>query len=392
MIPRTLEDKLKEVAKKYPVVLLTGPRQSGKTTLCRRVFPKKDYVSFENPDVREFAQSDPKGLLEKYPQGAVFDEIQRVPELLSYIQGIVDERNKEGMYILTGSQNILLLKSVQQSLAGRVAILKLLPFSYHEIASLVEGFSLDKILYTGGFPRIFDKKLNPTETMRNYVESYVERDVRQIINVKNLSSFQRFLKLCAGRIGQILSLSSIGNDAGVSHTTVREWLSVLQASYIVYLLPAYYRNFNKRIVKSPKLFFYDVGLAAYLLGIDGPQYVSRDSLRGNLFENFVLIEMLKHFWAQARQAPLYYFRDNVGNEVDLLLAQGDRVVGVEFKAGQTINSEWFKSLEYLKKVMGDNVIARAVVYGGQESQKRTAFSIYSYKETMSLYRDFSKEA
>ena len=389
MIPRTLEKKLRESAKQYPVVLITGPRQSGKTTLCRKIFQKKHYVSFENPDTREFAQNDPKGLLERYPEGAIFDEIQRVPALLSYIQGIVDERGENGLYILTGSQNILLLKSVQQSLAGRVAILKLLPFSYQEAGLFVDEFSLDKVIYTGGFPRIFDQKLDPTEAMRNYVESYLERDVRQIINVRNLSSFQRFLKLCAGRVGQALNLSSIGNDTGITHTTAREWLSVLEASYIVYLLPAYYRNFNKRIIKSPKLYFYDTGLAAYLLGIEEFQHVSRDPLRGGLFENFVVIELVKYLLARGQQVPLYYFRDNLGNEIDLIWERARKVIGIEIKAGQTINSDWFKGQEYLKKIMGNDVSALALVYGGKESQKRAGVDIFSYREIERLHREFS---
>ena len=389
MIPRTLEKKLRESAKQYPVVLITGPRQSGKTTLCRKIFQKKHYVSFENPDTREFAQNDPKGLLERYPEGAIFDEIQRVPALLSYIQGIVDERGKNGLYILTGSQNILLLKSVQQSLAGRVAILKLLPFSYQEAGLFVDEFSLDKVIYTGGFPRIFDQKLDPTEAMRNYVESYLERDVRQIINVRNLSSFQRFLKLCAGRVGQALNLSSIGNDTGITHTTAREWLSVLEASYIVYLLPAYYRNFNKRIIKSPKLYFYDTGLAAYLLGIEEFQHVSRDPLRGGLFENFVVIELVKYLLARGHQVPLYYFRDNLGNEIDLIWERARKVIGIEIKAGQTINSDWFKGQEYLKKIMGNDVSALALVYGGKESQKRAGVDIFSYREVARLHHEFS---
>ena len=391
MVKRAIEKKLRESSKKYPVVFLTGPRQSGKTTLCRAVFPRKPYISFENPEIREFAENDPNGLLGKYPDGAVFDEIQRSPKLLSYIQGIVDESKKNGMYILTGSQNILLLKSVQQSLAGRIAILKLLPFSLTEIKPLVAKFSLDQVLYTGGFPRIFDQKINPTEAMRNYAESYVERDVRQIINVKNLSSFQKFLKLCAGRIGQVLNLSSIANDTGVTHMTIREWLSVLEASYIIYLLPAYYKNFNKRIIKSPKLYFFDTGLASYLLGIESKKYLTRDPLRGNLFENLVVIEILKQFWAKGRNAPLYFFRDNIGNEVDLIIEQARKIMGVEIKAGQTINSDWFNGLDYLKKVMGETVLSRAVVYGGSENQERTLVHIVGWRDIASIFASFPKE-
>lgn len=385
MVKRLLENKLRIVSKKYPVVLLTGPRQSGKTTLCRSLFGSKPYISFEDPDNREFADQDPRGLLDRYPDGAVFDEIQRCPKLLSYLQGIVDKKQKNGMYILTGSQNILLLKSVQQSLAGRIAILKLLPFSADETRLIRKNSSPESLIYTGGFPRIYDKKLNPTEAMRNYVESYLERDVRQILNVKNLSSFQKFLKLCAGRIGQTLNLSNIGNDLGISHTTAREWMSILEASYIVYLLPAYYRNFNKRLIKSPKLYFTDTGLACCLLGIEEPKQVSRDPLLGGLFENFVITEFLKCYWNDGRPAPLYFFRDNIGNEVDLLVENARKVFGIEIKAGHTIGSDWFKGLDYLHGVMGKELIGRGIVYGGKENIIREKTTICSYGNVRDLY-------
>ena len=378
MVNRTLEKKLKQVYKKYPVVMLTGPRQSGKTTLCKSVFPDKPYVSFENPENREFAEKDPKGLLNRYNNGAVFDEIQRCPSLLSYLQGIVDEKKKNGMYVLTGSQNLLLLRSVKQSLAGRVAILKLLPFSYEEIIGHIKNFSLDKMIYTGFYPRIYDQLLDPTETMRYYVESYIERDVREIINITNLSTFRKFVKLCAGRVGGILNLASLGNDVGISHTTAREWLSVLETSYIVYQLPAYYNSFNKRIIKSTKLYFTDTGLACYLLGIENSKQISRDPLFGGLFENFVVTEVLKWFYSRGMDAPLYFFRDNIGNEVDLLIEKTRKVIGVEIKAGQTVSNDWFKGLSYLDRVMKKNILSRHIVYGGSDNYKRENIFINSY--------------
>lgn len=386
MIPRMLEASIKESAKYYPVVSVTGPRQSGKTTLCRKLFPEKQYLSFEAPDIREMAIRDPRGFLSRYPQGAILDEVQRVPEILSYLQGIVDERKENGLYILSGSQNLLLLRSIQQSLAGRTAVLKLLPFSVEEIRSLVQKRTADEILYTGFFPRIFDQKLNPSDAMRDYVATYVERDVRQIINVRNLSSFQKFLKLCAGRTGQILNLSSISNDLGVSHTTIKEWVSVLEASYVIFLLPAYYRNWKKRLIKAPKLYFYDTGLAAYLLGIEQPSQMSRDPLRGALFENFVVMEFLKYFWSEGRDAPLCFFRDNHGNEVDLVIERARRIAGVEIKAGQTIQNDFFKGLDYLKHLAGKDMFSRALVYGGKNEFSREDVSIYSYLNVFACFR------
>ena len=386
MIKRALASKLEAAARKYPIVLLTGPRQSGKTTLCKAVFPGKPYVLFETPHVRALAEQDPAGFLRQYSKGAVFDEIQRVPKLLSYLQGIVDEQRKNGLYILTGSQNLDLLKSVQQSLAGRVALLRLLPFTMKELGSRVRKFSLDKILYTGFYPRVHDRKLNPTEAMSHYASTYLERDVRQIVTIRNLSLFQKFLKICAGRVGRILNLSTIGNDLGLSHTTAREWLSVLEASYIVYLLPSYYRNFNKRLTKSPKLYFYDTGLASYLLGIEKPAQCSRDPLRGSLFENLIVMEILKSFWNEGRNAPLYFFRDNVGNEVDLLIEKARRVIGLEIKAGETLNLDWFKGLDYLKKVMGKDVLARYLIYGGSLPGIRDDVQALSYKNLSEIVR------
>ena len=255
MIKRHVEQKLLKFLKQYPVLMLTGPRQSGKTTLCKMALPDKPYVSLESPDNREYALSDPKGFLSEYPKGVIIDEAQHAPELFSYIQGIVDEKKKNGMFVLTGSQNFQLLNKVNQSLAGRTAILKLLPFSIREIKPIIKKMSLNEVLLSGFYPRIYDEKLEPQHALSFYFETYVERDVRSLLNVKDLSSFQKFVRLCAGRVGQLLNLSSLGNEAGVSHTTAREWLSLLEASYIVFLLPPHYKNYNKRITKAPKLYF-----------------------------------------------------------------------------------------------------------------------------------------
>lgn len=387
MIKRDIEKRLKNGAKEYPVVLLTGPRQSGKTTLTKMAFPKKAYVSFENLDYRHLAENDPRGFLAQYPQGAIFDEIQHCPNLLSYMQEIVDTKNKNGFYILTGSQNILLLKSIQQSLAGRVDVLKLLPFSMNEISGHIGNADLNKLLFTGFYPRIYDQNLDPSNTMRNYVETYVQRDVREIINVKSLRSFHNFLKLCAGRVGQILNMSNLANDLGLSHTTIREWLSILEASYVIFLLPAYYKNFNKRIIKSPKLYFTDVGLACYLLGIEKSSHVARDPLLGGIFENLIIMDVLKSFWNRGKTAPMYYFRDNVGNEIDLIIEKERKLIGVEIKAGQTVNLDWFKGLDYLKRI-DSNVVANCnLFYGGSKPFIQKDVNIYPFNNVFRFLKD-----
>ena len=354
--------------------MLTGPRQSGKTTLCRMVLPDKPYVSLENPDKRAYALSDPKGFLAEYPDGVIIDEAQHSPELFSYIQGIVDEKKQNCMFVLTGSQNFQLLHKISQSLAGRTAILKLLPFSLSEIAPIVEKMSLDDVLWHGFYPRIYDEKLDPKDALSFYFETYVERDVRSVLQVKTLSSFQRFVKLCAGRVGQLLNLSSLGNEAGISHTTAREWLSLLEASYIVFLLPPHYKNYNKRLTKSPKLYFYDVGLAAYLLGIENTKQMQRDPLRGNLFENLVVMEFLKKRYEEAAQPNLYFFRDSNKNEVDLIMTSGHDLWAIEIKSGQTIASDFFKGLDYFAELhkAGKERLKKFLVYGGDQEQKRSS--------------------
>ena len=383
MIKRTLEHKIKHALKSFPVVLVTGPRQSGKTTLVRSIFPDKPYYSFENLDAREIANADPRGLLEKLPDGAVFDEIQHCPKLLSYMQGVVDERKRNGMFILTGSQNILLLKKVKQSLAGRVSILELLPFSFKEIGDKLDK-DIDKLMWKGFFPRVWDQKIDPTEAMRNYVKTYVERDVRTIINVKNISTFHKFLRLCAGRVGEVLNLTSISNDLGISSTTAKEWLSVLEVSYVVYLLPAYYENINKKMIKSPKLYFIDTGLAAYLLGIEDSRQLSRDPVKGSLFENLIVIELLKHFYSQGKDAPLHFFRDKTGHEVDVIIEQARKLIAIEIKAGATFNLEWLNGLKYFKKIKQNSVVGSHVIYGGKDDNRIEDFRIWPYNDLNKL--------
>ncbi len=366
-----MEPVLKELARQYPVVTVTGPRQSGKTTLCRKVFKTKEYVNLEAPDTRLFAREDPRGFLAQFSKGVILDEIQRVPDLLSYIQPMVDQKKGPGQFILTGSQQLEVLNTVSQSLAGRTALLKLLPLSMVELGKKHLPSSLDLLLLTGFYPRIYDQGLNPTRTLGDYVATYVERDLRQLEAIRDLSLFEKFLRLCAGRVGQLLNLQNLASDAGISHTTARTWLTLLEASYIVFLLPPWFANVSRRLIKSPKLFFYDIGLASFLLGIETEQQMKRDPLRGNLFENLVVIEFLKYRWNRGLRSNLHFFRDAKGNEVDLLYGVGAEWAPVEIKSGATIAPDYFKGLRSFAGVAKGNNPGGAVVYGGNQKQLRS---------------------
>ena len=372
MIPRNITPYIERLITKFPVLAITGPRQSGKTTLLRHLFKDYKYVSLENPETRAFAQEDPKGFLETYPEKVIFDEAQRVPDLFSYLQEIVDQANLEGQFILSGSQNFLLLEKITQSLAGRVALLKLLPFSFGELKEqnlLAQNWS--EAAYTGFYPRIYDKQILPADFYPNYVETYVERDVRNLINVQDLTLFRNFVKLCAGRIGQILNVSSLANDCGISQPTAQAWLSILESSFIVYTLPPYYRNFNKRIIKSRKLYFYDTGLAAFQLGISSAGQLNTHYLKGGLFENMIIAELLKQSFNQGIRADLYYWRDSNGNELDCLVEKSGQLEIIELKAGKTISTDYFKHLDYFKKIAGELITKSYLVYGGDQNQKRS---------------------
>ncbi|MBT3879606.1 MAG: ATP-binding protein [Candidatus Scalindua sp.] len=377
MIDRTLETTLKELSTKYPVVTVTGPRQSGKTTLCRKVFPKKDYVNLENLDIRQFAIEDPRGFLRNYPEGAILDEIQRAPDLLSYIQSIVDEAKKDGLFVLTGSQQFEVSSKINQSLAGRTALLKLLPFSIEELSGHYDISSINRMVITGFYPRIYDKKLDPTTALGDYFETYVERDLRLLVNIKDLNLFQKFVRLCAGRVGQILNLKNLANDVGISHTTARSWLTLLEASYIIFLLQPYYSNISKRLIKSPKLYFYDIGLASYLIGLESELHASRDPLRGNLFENMVVIEALKYRLHRGKRNNLCFYRDSGGNEVDMVVTMGSNLFPVEIKAGETVTNDFFKGLKTFKKTFPANTpLSSGLIYGGESIQMRSDVMVY----------------
>jgi hypothetical protein len=366
----------RKLASQYPVVTLTGPRQSGKTTLCRAAFPEKQYVNLESPDVRAFVQDDPRGFFAMYPSGAIIDEIQRAPQLVSYLQPLVDERKEPGLFILTGSQQFEVMTTIGQSLAGRTAVLRLLPLSIEELSDSGIELGIDRMLLTGFYPRIFDANLDPTQALGDYVQTYVERDLRQLTAIKDLALFEKFVRLCAGRIGQLLNLQSLGNDVGISHSTARNWLTLLEASYIVFLLQPWHANIAKRQIKSPKLYFYDVGLAAYLLGVETELHINRHPLRGNLFENMVIIEALKYRLHRGKRNNLAFWRDAKGIEVDLLVEAGADVMPVEIKAGATINPDFFKGLRSFASRLTSPPMNSALVYGGTEQQRRTDVTVW----------------
>ncbi len=379
MFSRKISNKIMDYSKQYPVITIVGPRQSGKTTLCKHLFKNKPYVSLENLDERDFATVDPRGFLNRFPDGAVLDEVQRTPKLISYIQQIVDDKNEEGLFVLTGSHQFEVINSINQSLAGRTAIVKLLPFSMTEINTELINKTLNEIMFTGFYPRIHDKNLNPSEALSFYISTYIERDVRDIINIKDLSTFDRFLKLCAGRTGQIINYSSLGNDCGVNHKTVKNWLSILEASFVIKLLQPYYKNFNKRLIKSPKLYFIDTGLCCNLLSIQESKQIESHPLRGAIFENLIISEMLKTRYNKVKDDNLYYFRDNLGNEVDLIMDYGNTVEQIEIKSGQTVNKDYFKGINYFKK-LNPEIKNSYIYYGGFESYERQGMNIKSWRD------------
>jgi predicted AAA+ superfamily ATPase len=376
MIERVLQTHAVAVATRYPVVTVTGPRQSGKTTLCRMTFTGKPYVSLETPTQQEFARSDPHGFLARYPRGAVIDEVQRAPDIVSYLQEIVDAHPEPGRFILTGSQNLGLSQTVSQSLAGRTAVLQLLPLAIEEVRRFGRpAQTLFETLWAGGYPRIHERQLPAGEWLAAYVATYVERDVRQVLNIGDLLAFQTFLRLCAGRAGQLLNLSSLGADCGITHPTAKRWLSVLEATYVIFRLAPFHRNLGKRLVKAPKLYFFDTGLLCSLLGVESPLQLETHPLRGAVFENWVVAEILKYGFNRGRVPRLSFYRDRGGSEVDLLIERGAELIAVEIKSAQTPSASFFDALAKFAALNATGKRAadrlrRIVVYGGSESQKR----------------------
>jgi predicted AAA+ superfamily ATPase len=393
MIPRALETALRDVARQYPVVTLTGPRQSGKTTLVREAFPSHAYASLEEPDVREYALADPRGFLGQFADRVILDEVQRAPDLFSYIQSLVDRNDDPGRYILSGSQNFLLLRSIGQSLAGRSAILHLLPLSLAELQGRpplpldalgreIPGESqvpdLMEVLFRGFYPRIHDKGLDPSTWHSGYYQTYVERDVREVLNVGDIEAFGRFVRLCAGRNGQLLNLTSLANDCGITHTTARRWLSILEVSFLVLLLRPYHANFGKRLIKSPKLYFLDTGLLCYLLRIQSPEDLRLHGSRGAVFESFVVADLLKNFLNRGREADLYFWRDSTGHEIDLVIDRGRERVAVEIKSAQTVAEDFFAGIDFWRKLVGDPEAPSALIYGGSRSFRRSGVAVQSW--------------
>lgn len=373
-------------AKSYPVVTLIGPRQAGKSTLARTCFPDMPYLNLEDPEVRRYATTDPRSFLNQVPEGAILDEIQNVPELLSYIQVLVDEKKQNGLFILTGSHQLALHGAISQSLAGRTAILTLLPLSIRELSNNGFELTVDKYILNGGYPRIFEQNLNPTRTYADYYRTYVQRDVRQMINIKDLNLFEKFVKLCAGRIGSVFEASSLANEVGVSSHTINNWLSIMEASFIIFRLQPYFENFGKRMIKSPKLYFTDVGLASYLLDIESLPQLKRDPLRGALFENLVVLEMMKYRLNQGAAPNIYYYRDNHKNEVDLIVKSGHELIPVEIKSAETFHADFLKSVKFFKKVTADRSPKGYVVYAGYLEQQLKDIDVLNYKDIARIWQ------
>lgn len=385
MITRNAEQTIRTLLRGFPLVTLTGPRQSGKTTLARAVFADRPYASLEDPDVRLAAQDDPRSFLGRFPDGAVLDEVQRCPALLSYLQTIVDADGRMGLFILTGSQQFGLLSGITQSLAGRTAFVELLPFSLPELhrAGRLPA-DADTMMLTGGYPPLYDRDVPPSAWFAAYVTAYVERDVRQLLKIQELETFQRFVRLCAGRTGQLLNLSSLAADCGITHNTAKAWISVLEASYLVFLLRPHHVSFNKRLVKMPKLYFYDVGLVSWLLGIRTAEQLETHPLRGNIFETFVMAELMKARLNRGERPNLHFWRDSNGNEVDVIVEQGTRLMPVEIKSGRTVTPDSFAGLEKWSALAGDVALTPTLVHGGEESFQHKGVRVVGWRECGSL--------
>jgi len=385
MIARTISDELLILTNEYPVVTILGPRQAGKTTLAQGTLPGYAYSNLEVPETRELAQNDPKAYLAQFPSPTIIDEVQRVPALLSYIQGIVDTEQRNGRFVLTGSHQLRVREAITQSLAGRTAILNLLPFSIGELAAADIRFdSFEAYAYQGFLPRIYDQHQRPTTAYSNYYQTYVERDVRQLINLKDVTLFEKALKLLAGRVGQLLDHSSLANDVGVDAKTIRSWLSILEASFLIFKLPAYFEDFGKRVIKAPKYYFTDVGLLCFLLGIRKPEQITRDPLVGSIFENLVVIECLKARYNNGEIPDLYYFRDSNGNEVNLVWRDGGELSAAEIKSASTFSMKLLKGLRRFRKI-APRFSRGFVIFNGDPHELSDGTLVRHYTQSDSLF-------
>ena len=385
MIKRNLQHELSLCCQEYPIVCITGPRQSGKTTLAQAAFPDLSYVSFENPLTRDYFSDDPLGFMHKHRNGAIFGEVQHVPPLFSHLQVEVDKNPVAGRFILTGSQHFGLTEQISQSLAGRTAMLELLPFSIDELAreNMLDQ-DLNKTLWTGAYPPIYDRNLRADRWLSNYLTTYIQRDVRQIAQVHNLDTFTRFMRLCAGSTGQLFNSNRLGTECGVDHKTIRRWLTVLQASYVVQVLPPYYSNFRKRVIKTPKLYFYDTGLACHLLGIQNSSQLEQHPLRGAIFENLIFSELAKKQLNTGQRLSFYFWRTHGGQEVDFIVEQGNNIHAIEVKSGMTVRPAMMTSLKNTMALWENNNIQGWVIYGGNKREKLHGNIVLPWNEIGSL--------
>ncbi len=380
MIQRKIIPLIKEMSGKMPIISITGPRQSGKTTLSKTCFPDYDYHNLENPDTFDEAKSDPRYFLSRHKKGIIIDEVQLLPELFSYIQTMSDESGKTGEYILTGSQNFLLSEKISQSLAGRVFIVHLLPFSLDELKNTASWIDdVEQLIFSGFYPRLYDKNISPNLFYPSYIQTYAERDVRQIVNIGNLHLFQKFMRLVAGRIGQLMNYSSLSTEVGVDEKTIKSWISILETSFLCFTLQPHFNNFSKRLVKTPKLYFYDTGLACSLLGIKRKEDIAQHWAKGALFENMIIADLMKIYYNRGEIPPLYFWRDSAGNELDCLIDTGLNYRAIEIKSGTTIQPDFFKNLKYYEGLSGIGAENAYLLYAGNKDSRRLAGNVVSWK-------------